>query len=117
MNIVNLTPHALNLINTNGLEVVIAPSGLVARIDTKPVLDYTSDGVDFYITEVTGEPIVIDSLTKETVAFPNPNPDSDTVYVVSGMFRTYFDRYDLYQPAELVRDGAGKIIGAKGLSR
>ncbi|MBK8434589.1 MAG: hypothetical protein IPL28_26295 [Chloroflexi bacterium] len=115
MNIVNLTPHALNLINTNGLEVVIAPSGLVARIDTKPALTHTEDGVDFYLTEVTGEPLVAVAGTAETVEFPAPL--ANTVYAVSGMFRSYFDRQDLYQPAELVRDGAGKIIGAKGLSR
>lgn len=115
MNLINLTPHALNLINQDGQEVVIAPSGLVARIDTKSILSHTIDGVDFYATLVIGDPVVTETSTKQVVAFPEPL--QDTVYVVSGFFRSYFDRPDLYQPAELVRDAEGKVIGARGLSR
>jgi len=112
MNIINATPHELKLITQDNNVVTIPPSGLLARVTTTPVYTHTENGVDFYTTQ-TGEP----AWTYNNVPCPPPAPYPNDVYVVSGIFRQHCPRDDFYQPAELLRDTDGKVIGAKGLSK
>lgn len=106
MNIINLTPHILNVLDESGKQVAeIQPSGSMARIKTTRTLVDIVDGIQLYKTDF-GEP----------EGLPEARPD--TIYVVSGMFRAAVpDRLDVFQPGELVRDTSGRPIGCKGLTR
>jgi len=116
MHKINLTAHAVNIFNSKGEEVeVVEPSGFVARIKTERQLREVVDGVEFYDTVVTGEPYMVYTETKEVGTLHDPKPN--TIYIVSGLFRSHFDRYDLWQPGELLRDDSGVVYGCAGLSR
>ena len=106
MNIVNLTPHTLNIADRDGNVIVaIPPSGTVARIAvTRRQCGVTEEGIPLFITEY-GEPEGL------------PDPQPSTIYVVSGMFLSHVSRPDLYQPGELVRDENGRPIACIGLLR
>lgn len=116
MKIINLTPHTLNIFDENDNTVLsVAPSGRIARIVTEKTQIGTIDDIPIYQTLVTGEPALIVSETKESVEFPSQN--NGVIYVVSGLFRQYFARDDVYQPGELKRDENGNPVGCVGLSR
>jgi hypothetical protein len=112
----NLTPHVINIFNKNNEEVLnVQPSGLVARIETKKELRNTlENGVELYQTKVTGNAVVLDGNKNE---YPFPDQVDGAIIIVSGLFRSHFDREDLYQPGELVRDESGRPIGCIGSSR
>lgn len=105
MNIVNLTPHAINLIGENGKQRTITPSGNLARVAAKTVIVGNIDGIPVTTTEF-GE---VEGL---------PEPSENTIYVVSSLVaqRTP-ERTDVYIPSESVRDENGRIIGCKSLGR
>ena len=102
MNLVNLTPHAINLLTSDGGTITLPPSGTVARVSSKSVPVGEVDGV--VLTRVTfGE--VIDL----------PAPDG-RCFIVSALVRSALpSRNDLASPGELVRDSAGNVIGCKSL--
>jgi len=105
MNIVNLTPHELNVFNEDGQSVATIPaSGQVARISVERKQIGDINGIPLFETKI-GEP----------TGLPERQPDA--IYVVSYMFRANFDREDLWQPGELLRNEAGQPIGCIGLSR
>lgn len=105
MNIINLTPHNINIYNENGDPVLIVkPTGTIARIGEKREKTGTILGFPIFKT-IVGEP--------ESC----PPQIEDTIYIVSGMFRSHVNRSDLYQPGELLRDGEGRPIGCIGLSQ
>ena len=114
MQIINLTPHTLNIFNEEGVETIVPISGMIARIETETKFINEIDGIPFYETIVTGKPILLD---KDGNCLPFPDVTLDSIYVVSGLFRSHFDRIDLWQPGRLLRDEAGNIIGSLGLSR
>lgn len=105
--IVNLTPHTVNIVNEAGATVAtIAPSGFVARVATKSEkVRETESGIPLFATrygQVTGL----------------PEPEPDTIYIVSGMLLASVPhRTDVWQPGELLRDEAGRVVGCVGLSR
>lgn len=107
MKIVNLTPHSLNIL-VDGKDIVIPPSGTVARATTvrKQIGSITIDGVDIPINKtVFGD---IDGL---------PAPADDTIYVVSMLVaQAVPDRDDVFIVDDAVRDDQGRIIGAKALA-
>ncbi|MEN0661416.1 hypothetical protein NST11_18980 [Caldifermentibacillus hisashii] len=107
MKIVNLTPHSLNIL-VDGKDIVIPPSGTVARAATvrKQIGSITIDGVDIPINKtVLGD---IDGL---------PAPADDTIYVVSMLVaQAVPDRDDVFIVDDAVRDDQGRIIGAKALA-
>ena len=131
MNIINLTPHTINIFRSGlaGPEPVvnIPPSGQVARLEvsrqeTANLIHVNGDevcdpqdafgGVALY-KSVFGNPVLMEG--DKEVPFPEEKPN--ILYVVSSLFRSGFDRPDLYVPGELVRDSDGRPIGCKGLSR
>lgn len=105
--IVNLTPHTVTIVGEDGATVAtIAPSGLVARVATKSeMVGKTESGIPLFATrygQVTGL----------------PEPEPDTIYVVSGMLLNAVPhRTDVWQPGELLRDESGRVVGCVGLSR
>jgi len=109
MNIVNLTPHTLNIHNEDRqLVVAVEPSGNVARCEVERTRrpDFRgAPGVPLFATAY-GE--VVDL----------PCEQWDTIYVVSGMARAAVpDRQDVFQPGELLRNDKGQVVGCIGLSR
>jgi hypothetical protein len=104
--LVNLTPHALNIIVDDEI-IVLRPSGEIARVST----------VSTPMDPVDGIPVVLTGYA-EVEGLPEPQPD--TYYIVSRLVlnaNAISGRQDVLAPGELVRDDDGKPIGCNGLSR
>ena len=108
MKIVNLTPHALTLKGVDGV-LVVPPSGEVVRVSqTDTALGVVQvDGVEL--------PLV----AKQFGAVVGlPDAQDGVLFVVSGMVRSALTgRDDVWAPGPLLRDDAGNVVGANGLSR
>lgn len=101
MNIINCTPHEVNIVNGP----TIPPSGIIARVTATTVT----------IGEVDGIPVT-------TTAFGQvenlPEPEEGTIYIVSSLVaQRCRDRNDVFIPNESVRDENGRIIGCRSLGR
>ena len=110
MKLVNLTPHALNLMPSGpgGPIVTIPPSGQVARcaVDRAQVDTITVDGI----------PIPVNQTQFGSVS-DLPDPQPDTIFVVSALVaQAVPDRQDVFIPDGVVRDDQGRIIGARALA-
>lgn len=104
MNIINLTPHALNLM-VNG-EMVEIPSTGLARCATSVNEVAFLDGIRIVQThygEVSGL----------------PEPKEGTIYVVSAMVLAALagSRDDVFGPADYIRNDAGQVVGARALTK
>ena len=101
MPFVNLTPHAINIVGD--ATVTIPPSGRIARVTS------TSSPVG----EVEGVPL---HRTSFGAVEGLDDPQEGVVQIVSAMVRAALPgRTDLASPGDLVRDGAGQVIGCRGL--
>lgn len=104
--LVNMTPHALNIIQRNGETLTVAPSGWVPRCSSTEEVD----GVIGGLIELTRQTL------GEVEGLPDPIPGA--FYVVSRLVASAAaGRNDLLVPGPLVRDDQGRVIGCKGLSR
>lgn len=103
--LVNMTPHALNIIQRNGETLTVAPSGWVPRCSSTEEVD----GVIGGLIELTRQTL------GEVEGLPDPIPGA--FYVVSRLVASAANRPDLLVPGPLVRDDQGRVIGCKGLSR
>lgn len=117
MKIINLTPHVINILKSSpgaGYEEVmnVPPSGKIARLEVSRKETANYGGVVLY-ESVFGEPV----LTKEGQEVEFPPKEEGIIYIVSSLFRSGFDRPDLYVPGELIRDANGQPVGCLGLSR
>ena len=102
MQLVNLTPHTLN-IHSNDNVIDIAPSGEIARVTTSYNHTNTVAGINVYSC-VYGN---ISGL---------PEPQENKIFVVSGVVKSAaINREDVMSPGELIRDENGKPIGCNGL--
>jgi hypothetical protein len=111
--LVNLTPHRLNILTPDGT-LVIEPSGTVARVATltRPGPTLLPDGIK---QGQIGIPTVF---TRYGEIEDLPRPHVGTTFIVSGMVAALVPhRADVYSPGPLVRDDNGRPIGAQGLSR
>lgn len=97
MKLVNLTPHAINLMpdGADGHIITILPSGTVARCNTRRAQ--------------TGA-IVVAGL---------PEPQKDVYYIVSSLVAqaVLWKRDDVLIVDDTVRDNEGRIIGAQALAQ
>lgn len=112
MNIVNLTPHPINIIGPDG-EVThsFAPSGETLRLGTA---DFTgSHGMDNRL-DAEGVPNV-EIQWGSLGAQPERKPD--TRYIVSLPCILAAPRIDYLVPFDEVRDESGRIIGCRSLAR
>lgn len=111
MQIVNLTPHALNFIGGDGkIILTVEPSGALARVTAKTVTTGSVEiGVGVCIP-VTGTDY------GEVIGLPAPR--KNTIFVVSSLVaQRCRDRDDVFIPNESVRDEKGRIIGCRSLGR
>ena len=102
--IINLTPHKLDIKNKNGQVVEIGGSGTIARVQVRyePVGEVNG----FYIHKA-----------KYGRVEGLPDPKEGVLYVVSRMVaQAVPERKDLLIPGELLRDRDGVVIGANGFS-
>jgi hypothetical protein len=107
MNVVNLTPHAINIVDGEGKTTrEYPPSGQIARLASRIERDGCLDDGTPLSRQVFGQPEGL------------PDPAGDTAYIVSQLVvGAAPDRRDLYYPAELVRDSAGRVVGCGSLGR
>jgi len=110
MKVVNLTPHALNLMpaGPTGPVVTIPPSGQVARCATSRV----------QVNTVTVDDITIPvNRTQFGAVTSLPDPQPDTIYIVSAVVaQAVPDRTDVFIVDDAVRDEQGRIIGCRALA-
>lgn len=118
--IVNLTPHALH-VHTTGDVATIPVSGVIARVDVTrtpgPVLfadPAPQAGIRVSVSEVGR--LTFTDLKGAELEQPW-YPEEYTLYVVSGLVRTYYDRQYFCSPGDPVRDSEGRIVGCRGLDR
>ena len=105
MKFINLTPHTLNLFSQDGEEVMsIAPSGQVARVESRQKKVGTLDGVPIFEQKV-GE---VKGL---------PDQKEGVVYITSSFVEGETPRGDVYAPGDLLRDEEGRPMGAVGLKQ
>lgn len=104
MNLINLTPHAINIVNSDGSTTSIPASGKIARVDSTVVNIGSINGIPLVRT-VFGD--VIDL----------PDAVDDTIYIVSTMVLNRVPgREDVVSPANLVRNDYGFVVGAGALT-
>ena len=96
--IINLTPHAVVIAGNT-----YAPAKIPARVSVKNETAGEIDGVPL----VRGQRGAVAGL---------PDTVPGTIYIVSALVRTSIPtRCDLGSPAGLVRDDAGRVVGANAL--
>lgn len=105
MELVNLTPHDINLFDEAGNPVLVRASGTLARCKVTTEKVGSVNGVKVNVSHF-GE---IEGL---------PEPEAGKVYIVSAMILTALNgtRPDVLGVSEYIRDGEGKIVGAKALT-
>ena len=103
-NLINLTPHALNIVCPKGDTLTLQPSGEVARVEVQNV---ELDAFDFSCRVYA---------QREGKVVDLPPQRLNTGLVVSMMVRKALpDRKDLFSPGDLIRDNDGKPVGCNGL--
>ena len=111
MNIVNLTPHKIDVLCSYGT-ISIVPSGKIARVATSDKLVHHV----YMMYNGTEVPVSVNQTTFGQVV-DLPEPTADTFYIVSRIVKNAVpDRTDVLVPGNLVRDAAGVIIGCNGFS-
>jgi hypothetical protein len=111
IDLINLTPHALNIYSEDGKELlhVIPPSDTVARVGSTAHEREPINGIPFVET-VFGE---VEGL---------PESEYGVMYIVSAfVIQAAEDRRDLVRPDTgpegVIRDAEGKILGVRRLTR
>lgn len=106
VNIVNLTPHTINIMpdGTDG-DVTSIPSSGEARATTTREHYGTINGIQVYRTRFGA----VQGL---------PKPQKDTIYIVSSITaQAVPEREDVFIPDDIVRDEQGRVIGCRALGR
>lgn len=106
--LVNLTPHAITLMDDNeNIIFVIEPSGNIARVSVRTERTETFEINNMEIAtskSVYGE---VENL---------PEAEEGVIYIVSSLVAQRVpERSDVFIPNESVRDDKGRIIGCKSL--
>lgn len=106
MEIINLTPHAVHIMDLNSTEIItIAPSGTVARAKTERKLIGEINGISVFSTSF-GE---LEGL---------PEQREGIVYIVSALAaQAVNNRSDIFIPDDVVRDVEGRVIGCRALGK
>lgn len=110
-NIINLTPHPIIILDEKGHKIVTFPtSDIIARVesDRRHVANLNVRGVKVPITKI-----------KSGDVYDMPEPQEDTIYIVSTMTaRGLPDRQDLYIADGIVKDEySGRTIGCRSLRK
>ena len=108
-NVINLTPHAVNVISDdNSIATTIPASGNVARC---------SQTIDI-VGALTLDSVVIPiSASSYGEVVDLPDPQDGVYYIVSRLVMSACPaRQDLLVPNDLVRNDAGQVIGCRSLA-
>ena len=103
MKIVNLTPHTVTLVRVDGTKKAYPPSGTIARAKVG----------DEVIGEIDGAPV----RQGQILGFTDlPEPQINTVYIVSLFVLQHANRDDLIAPDtnDAIRNKDGQIEAVKG---
>lgn len=104
MNIINLTPHPLNIQRADSTMLEVAPSGTVARCAEVRAERPALDGIGVTLAQFGA----VEGL---------PEPREGVVYVVSALVLAQVPhRPDVFAPGPALRDEEGRITGCVGLS-
>lgn len=139
MTIFNATPHALTILDMDGVTVLatLPTSGLVLRCATQEVAaesiyHYEAVPIEPYLhNEAEGLPETVWGVTatiptsrttygavQTQTGQPVPEPEEGVFYVVSALVRLAApERTDFLSPGPLVRGADGQPIGCRGLTR
>jgi len=105
----NLTPHTVNLLDSEGNLIMAIPSHGVARVSVKREL---VDTIPFEHNGNTVDVPVNRSVFGEVEGLPQPEPN--TLLIVSMVVaKALPERQDLICPDQTVRDNEGRIIGCQ----
>src|SRR5690554_5215101 len=108
INVVNCTPHDVNLVTEKG-SITFPRSGIIPRLteSQKKINSVNSNGIEIDI-------IAKSFLEPEGL----PEPKEGTIYIVSALVAgAAKDRDDLVIPNDIIRDDKGNIIGCKNLAK
>lgn len=107
--IINLTPHAVNIVNDdNSIATTIPASGNVARC---------SQTIDIVGALTLGSVVIPISASSYGEVVDLPDPQDNTYYIVSRLVMSACPtRQDLLVPNDLVRNDAGQVIGCRSLA-
>lgn len=114
MELVNLTPHKINLHMGDGRFIVVPPSGDLARCEVKKTPSFPLSVL------FEGSPVSIRTAEASYGSVEGlPAPSKDKAYLVSGMaleaVKKEGRRMDVFAPGDAIRDSEGVIIGCDGL--
>lgn len=99
--LVNLTPHTINVQGVSGEVREISPSGVVARVSESSEVVGEVEGIALYAS-VYGE--VVDL----------PEPKEGLLFVVSALVKSAVpNRADVVSPGALVRNAEGQPVGCR----
>lgn len=106
MEIINATPHILNVIDKNGQTVSIAPSGIIPRVEEREIR--RADIGDFELVTLSAGEV-----------YGLPPAEAGKFYVVSRPVANALvgKRSDILVPGSFIRDEGGNIVGCKGLAQ
>ena len=108
MNVINLTPHAINVYDGGTPAVIIPPSGAIARCTM------TEEPGGFLA--LGGQPIPLYRTRYGAVEGLPPQSDG-TLYIVSALVAAALpEREDLLTVARPVRNAEGQVIGCEGFN-
>jgi len=119
--IMNYTPHAINLIEDDSVTLTIPKSGLIVRAVRESIVDrkITVDGNDFEVRKVRfSEPILVNTLDQNE-ELPLPPVQEGVLMAVSaiaGNALMMAGRTDFVIVDGTVRNDDGMIIGATGFA-
>jgi hypothetical protein len=100
MNYINLTDHEIHELDS-GLRLAPATTAIRAQCRTTRTV---RDGITYHSSDVV------------RLSSPLPDPQPDTIYVISALALNGVpaDRKDIVAPKQVVRSSEGKIIGCRG---
>lgn len=110
MKIVNLTPHDVRLLDTDGKQIAVYPSAGIARATSSREVVDTLD--------IDGVPVKVHATTFGQVEGLPEQQNSGVYYIVSAITaRAAIGRNDLLLTDDTVRDAEGRIIGCRAFAK
>jgi len=111
MKLINLTPHTITLRGADGNDTVLNSEG-------RAVLKQTPG----QLVEVEGIPVPVSTPATGGEITGVPDPEEDTIYIVSYPVASFIKRPDVLSPGTspqdgAIRDDAGRIIAVTRLIR
>lgn len=103
--LVNLTPHTVNVLDSEGNEILAIKSTGLARVSVTTTIEGYLNGIIPLTHNVYGDVVGL------------PDPEEGKIYIVSvPVAKSLPERNDLFVPNDLVRDEDGVIVGCRSLN-